>query len=136
MSPLMMAVGMQPPAGDLTPGQTNRRGHRVLDGATVEDESLVLQAVTTALDLGSDINSVSSQGDTALHGAATQGYNRVIRLLAGRGALLSVKNKLGQTPLQAAVRVGGRERVAAEVANVGPDARQQTVDLLRQLGAQ
>src|SRR6185436_11262553 len=98
--------------------------------------SLVLQAVTTALDLGSDINSVSSQGDTALHGAATQGYNRVIRLLVARGALVGVKNKLGQTPLQAALRVGGRERVAADVAEAGPDPHQQTIDLLRQLGAQ
>jgi ankyrin repeat protein len=136
MSPLMMAVGMQSPAADLTPGQTNRRGQRVLDGAKVEDEGLVLQAVTTALDLGSDINSVSSQGDTALHGAATQGYDRVIRLLVDRGAVLSVKNKLGQTPLQAAQRLGSRERVAADGADAGPDTHQQTVDLLRQLGAQ
>jgi ankyrin repeat protein len=135
MSPLMMAVGMQSPAADLTPGQTNRRGQRVLDGAKVEDETLVLQAVTAALDLGSDINSVSSQGETALHGAATQGYNRVIRLLVARGALLNEKNKLGQTPLGAALRVGGRER-AADVAEAGPDEHQQTVDLLRQLGAQ
>ena len=136
MTPLMMAVGMQAPAGDLTPGQTNRRGHRVLDGAKVEDESLVLQAVTAALDLGSEINAVSSKGDTALHGAATQGYKQVIRLLVARGALLTVKNKLGQTPLEAARRGGGRERVAADVADAGPDAHQQTVDLLRQLGAQ
>lgn len=44
-----------------------------------------------------------------------------------------MKNKRGQTPLQAALRGGGRGR---GVADVGPDAHQQTVDLLRELGAE
>ena len=136
MTPLMMAVGMQPVANDLSPGQTNRRGHRVLDGAKVEDESQVLQGVTAALDLGSDINAVTSQGDTALHGAAAEGYNRVIQLLADRGALLSVKNKRGQTPLQVAMSGGGRNRAAADDVAAAPNLNSQTIALLRKLGAE
>lgn len=136
MSPLMMAVGMQ------ASNQSNRRGQRVLDGNKVEDESRVLQGVTAALDLGSDINAVDSQGDTALHSAASQGFNRVVQLLADRGALLSVKNKRGQTPLASLLGggAGGRGRnPAADVdsdAVPGPSSSQSTIELLRKLGAQ
>jgi uncharacterized protein len=131
MTPLMMAVGMQPLANDLSPGQTNRRGQRALDGNKIEDESQVLKGVAAALDLGSDINVTTLQGDTALHGAAAQGYNQVIQLLADRGALLSVKNKRGQTPLQVAVRGSGRGVVDGDA-----DVHPQTADLLRKLGAE
>ena len=136
MTPLMMAVGMQPLVNDLSPGQTNRRGQRALDGNKLEDEGMVLEGVTAALDLGSDINAITPQGDTALHGAAAEGYNRVIQLLADRGASLSVKNKRGQTPLQVAMAGGGRTRAGADVAPAGPDTHQQTVELLRKLGAE
>jgi ankyrin repeat protein len=131
MTPLMMAVGMQPLANDLSPGQTNRRGQRALDGNKIEDESQVLKGVAAALDLGSDINVTTLQGDTALHGAAAQGYNQVIQLLADRGALLSLKNKRGQTPLQVAVRGSGRGAVSGDA-----DVHPQTVELLRKLGAE
>ena len=62
----MLAVGM------LSSTSVNRRSHRVLDGAKVEDESDVLPAVAAAIELGSDINAVNSQGETALHSAAAR----------------------------------------------------------------
>ena len=67
------------------------------------------------------INAVTSQGDTALHGAAAEGYNRVIQLLADRGALLSVKNKRGQTPLQVALIAGQPNVPHGRPANFGSD---------------
>ena len=49
---------------------------------------------------------------------------------------MSVKNKRGQTPLQVAMGGGGRNRAGADVAPAGPDTHQQTVELLRKLGAE
>jgi ankyrin repeat protein len=64
----------------------------------IEDESQVLEGVTTALALGADVNAVNRAGDTALHTAAAQGFTRVVQLLADSGASLSIKNKAGLTP--------------------------------------
>ena len=100
-TPLMLAAGM------LSSPATNRRSHRVLDGAKVEDESDVLPVVAAAIELGSDINGTNTQGETALHSAAAQGLSRVVLLLAEKGAELNVRNKRGQTPLAAAITAAG-----------------------------
>ena len=126
-SPLMVAAGLGASA------QTDRRGLAVIDGGKMEDEGRVLAAVTVALDLGSDVNAVNQNGDTALHGAAALGYNTVVRFLADHGADLNVKNKRGQTPLAAIAGRRGEGATAADRANQSP--RQSTVDLLRKLGA-
>ena len=55
-TPLMLAVGT------LSSMSVDRRSHRVLDGAKVENESDVLPVVAAALELGSDINATNSQG--------------------------------------------------------------------------
>ena len=122
-TPLMAAAGMGivAPAQDEKRG-TDRRGLAILDGGRVEPDSQVLQAVTVALDLGSDINAVNPAGDTTVHIAAAQGYADVVKLLASRGADLNVRNVKGVTPLGALLgRAGGR--------------RQSMIDLLRSLGA-
>jgi ankyrin repeat protein len=112
-TPLMAAagIGVDPNA--------DRRGLTVFDGGKPADEGLVVETVTAALNLGGDINAVNRGGDTALHGAASLGYDRVVQLLADRGAQLNVKNARGQTPL--AVLTRGRHP--------------GTADLLRKLGA-
>ena len=122
-TPLMAAAGMGivAPAQDEKRG-TDRRGLAILDGGKVEPDIQVLQAVTAALDLGSDINAVNPAGDTAVHIAAAQGYADVVKLLASRGADLNVRNVKGLTSLGALLgRAGGR--------------RESMVDLLRSLGA-
>ena len=126
-TPLMAAAGMgtAPPAQDEKRG-TDRRGLAILDGGKVEPESQVREAVSTALALGADINGVNPAGDTSVHIAAAQGYDSVLRLLAERGADLNVRNKRGLTPLAALV---GRSGSPAR------SARQQTIALLRTLGA-
>jgi ankyrin repeat protein len=130
-TPLMLAVGM------MASTQVDRRSHRVLDGARIEDEGQVLQGVKTALSLGADINAVNQQGDTALHSAAAQGFNQVVQLLADSGAALSVKNKRGLTPLSLAVR-GAAQGKGAEAALESDQSGspQSTVDLLKKLGAE
>jgi ankyrin repeat protein len=120
-TPLLAAVGMgiNPPAQDEKRG-TDRRGLAILDGGKVEPDAQVLEAVSAALSLGSDINAANPAGDTALHVAAVQGYGEVVKLLASQGADLNVRNAKGLTPLAV---VAGRA------------GRTSMVDLLRSLGA-
>jgi ankyrin repeat protein len=127
-TPLMAAAGLgiAPPAQDEKRG-TDRRGLAILDGGKAEPDSQVLDAVSAALALGSDIDAVNPAGDTAVHIAAAQGYDAVVRLLAERGADLNVRNKRGLTPVGALL--GGRGGAAAR------PARQTTIALLRSLGA-
>ena len=66
------------------------------------EESEALEAVKMLLDLGADINTVDSNGDTAMHGAAYNAYPLVAKLLAERGAdpqIWKKPNKAGGTPL-------------------------------------
>ena len=120
-TPLMAAAGMGivPPAQDEKRG-TDRRGLAILDGGIVEPESRVLETVTSALSLGSDITAVNSLGETALHIASAQGVDTVVRALVERGADLNARNAKGQTPLGALLARKGRAG---------------TIELLRKLGA-
>jgi ankyrin repeat protein len=116
-------MGIVAPAQDERRG-TNRRGLAIIDGGKVELESQVVETVTAALSLGSDINGTNPAGETALHVAAAQGYDSVVKLLVERGADLNARTAKGQTPLGALVaRAGGR------------GSRKSTIDLLRSLGA-
>jgi ankyrin repeat protein len=120
-TPLMAAAGMGivAPAQDEKRG-TDRRGLAILDGGIVEPESRVLETVTTALTLGSDLEAVNASGETALHIASAQGYETVVRALAEHGANLNARNARGQTPLGALLARKGRPNM---------------IELLRTLGA-
>ena len=120
-TPLMAAAGMGivAPAQDEKRG-TDRRGLAIVDGGIVEPESRVLDTVTTALTLGSDLEDVNASGETALHIASAQGYETVVRALAEHGANLNARNARGQTPLGALLARKGRSNV---------------IELLRKLGA-
>ena len=120
-TPLMAAAGMGivAPAQDEKRG-TDRRGLAILDGGIVEPESRVLDTVTTALSLGSDLDAVNPSGETALHIASAQGYETVVRALAEHGANLNARNSRGQTPLGALL---------------ARKARPPMIELLRTLGA-
>jgi len=120
-TPLMAASGM----GVIAPAQdekrgTDRRGLAILDGGQVEPESRVLETVTTALTLGSDLEATNPSGETALHIAAAQGYETVVRALAERGVNLNARNTRGQTPLGALL---------------ARKSRPNMIELLRTLGA-
>jgi ankyrin repeat protein len=75
------------------------------------EENEAVEAVKMLLDLGADINTVDDNGDTAMHGAAYNGYPAVVKLLAARGADPQVwknPNKFGRTPLFIAEGYTGR----------------------------
>jgi ankyrin repeat protein len=127
-TPLMAAAGVGAAAN------ANRRGLTVFDGGKVEDEGLAAEAVTSALALDTDVNAVNQAGNTALHGAASLGYDPVVQLLADKGAQINVKNARGQTPL--GTLTGGRGPATATGAAVSREIpHPTTADLLRKLGA-
>jgi ankyrin repeat protein len=115
VNPLMVASGV----GTREEDTTGRR----------KVESDVVATVAIFLAAGVDVNAADTRGQTALHGAALQGLDGVVRLLARHGAVLDAKDKRGFTPLDAALGLAG---------GVGFDGRsgklhESTAALLRQL---
>jgi ankyrin repeat protein len=84
-----------------------------------------VEAIKVALDAGSDVNTINTDGDTALHGAAFRGSNEIVQMLVDRGAQLDIKNKLGFTPLMVA---NGDQRISCNLQR-----RPWTVELLTKL---
>ena len=107
-TPLMAAAGLKEASG------VDRRGLSVLDGGRVPNETAALEAVTVALSQPNDLDATGPAGDTALHAAASMGYDRVLRLLAEKGANLNIKNTRGLTPLAIVTRrnSGGASPIA------------------------
>lgn len=68
-------------------------------------------AVSLALDKGADIDAKDNTGYTALHYAAEQNYNVIVKELLERGADINVKNNDGWTPLYLAAHTGSTEVV-------------------------
>ena len=100
-----------------------RRQELGLTANLAVNERRVLDAVTIALDHGTDIAATDEKGNTALHVAASRRLDTVVELLVGRGADLTAQNADGQTPLALATGGGGDDR------------ENPTVELLRRLGA-
>ena len=71
-------------------------------GYTGVSESDALEAVTLCLELGLDVNTVSADGENALHGVAYRGNaggNKLAAVLIAKGIAVDVKNKRGWTPV-------------------------------------
>ena len=96
ITPLMAAAGL----GSKEEDSTGR----------FKTEEEAIEAIQLCLDAGVDINAANGQGQTALHAAALKGYDKVVQFLADHGANLSVKDRQGKTPLDAAL---GRRAAAA-----------------------
>lgn len=93
INPLMAAAGVGTKEEDSV-------GRQKTEAEAIESIKLCLDAV--------DINAADNRaGETAVFGAARQGYTDVVRFLAQHGARLDVKNKRGFTPLDAALGLAG-----------------------------
>jgi len=93
INPLMAAAGL----GTKEEDTTGRR----------KTQTEAIEAVKLCLAAGVDVNAVDSRGQTALHGAAFQGFDQVVQFLAEHGARLDIKDKQGKTPLDSAMGLAG-----------------------------
>lgn len=73
-------------------------------------DASVMEAIQICLDRGMDINAVNDAGETAIYSAT--GSPAVIRFLVGHGAKLDLKNRRGQTPLEAAMKAPEPDRAS------------------------
>lgn len=93
INPLMAAAGL----GTKEEDTTGRR----------KTQAEAIEAIKLSLAAGVDVNAVDSRGQTALHGAAFQGFDDVVQFLAAHGAKLDIKDKQGKTPLDSAKGLAG-----------------------------
>jgi uncharacterized protein len=92
-------------------------------------EAQALTAAQALLDAGVDINEADRGGQTALHGAASWGWNDMVKTLVDRHANLLAKDSRGRTA--ADVAMGG----ASTFGRGASEAHPETAALLRQLMA-
>jgi len=95
-------------------------------------EAESIEAIKVCLEAGVDINAADGRGQTALHGAALQGYDDVVRFLLKNGAKIDVKDNRGFTPIDAAEGRAGGFGFGGSVGNPHPS----TAKLLHELAAQ
>jgi ankyrin repeat protein len=93
INPLMAAAGLGTKEEDTT--------------GRAKTQAEAIEAIKLCLEAGVDVNAVTTNGQSALHGAALQGYDKVVEFLAQKGAKLDVKDKQGRTPLDAAMGLAG-----------------------------
>ena len=98
------------------------------DISSLGSEDETIEAMKLLIQHGADVNAFNDLGETALHGAAQRGADRVVQFLADQGARLDAKDRRGRTPLDEAI--GQAADTPAEVRN--PE-RKSTQALLRQL---
>jgi len=112
VTPLMLAAGFGT-------SPTDTRGR-------YRTEQQALEAVDALLKGGADVNASMAQGATALHGAASVGYDSVVKALAAHGAHLDAKDARGLTPADYAM---GK----AAFGRGSPTVHAGTADLIHQM---
>src|SRR5205085_1832901 len=98
-----------------------------------ERERRAIEALNAALLLGVDVNASTSDGDTALHVAASKKVNSIIEFLVQHGAAVNARNKKGQTPLAIAMMEPEAPKGIAVIYNRAVNDG-STADLLRKFG--
>ena len=111
-TPLMVAAGI----AIFIPGEDG--------GSLPGQEDEVLEAVRMCVELGTDVNATNFRNETALHGAAFRGVNRIVEYLVEQGADLDARTVEGWTPLAIANGLSYSDFFKAQA---------HTADLLREL---
>ena len=93
-------------------------------------EAQSIEAIQVCLEAGVDINAVDGRGQTALYGAALQGYDQVVKFLVTHGAKIDIKDSRGFTALDAAEGKAGGFGFGGSAANPHPSTAKLLRDLL------
>jgi ankyrin repeat protein len=115
INPLMIAAGLGTKEEDIT-GRS-------------KTEADAIKTMALLRDAGLEVNATDTTGRTALHGAALQGYDQVVRWLAEHGAQLDAKDKREFTPLDVAMGLAGGVGFDGKASN----PHESTAALLREL---
>jgi ankyrin repeat protein len=83
-------------------------------------EADAIEAITVCLEAGVDINVADGRGQTALYGAALQGYDGIVKFLLAKGADPKIKDQRGFTALDAAEGKAGGFGFGGGTANPHP----------------
>jgi ankyrin repeat protein len=102
-------------------------------------ENRIVEAMKLAIELGSKLDAVDSNGNTALHIAAVRRLETVVQFLVEAGAPINAANNKGLTPLAMTLAPlppakGSGEATFSEY-NALANRTKSTVELLRKLGA-
>ena len=116
VTPLIVAAGYRASAIDT-------RGRFRTEAQAVEVAKRLLAG-------GADVNGQENSGQTAVFGAATNGWNDMVQLLADHGADLGHEDSNGNTPLDSAM---GRAGLFGRGS--GGDVHEDTAALIEQLAA-
>jgi ankyrin repeat protein len=102
-------------------------------------ENRIVEAMKLAIELGSKLDAVDSNGDTALHIAAVRRLETVVQFLVEAGAAINAANNRGQTPLAVTLAplppAKGSGEATFNEYNALANRTNSTVELLRKLGA-
>jgi uncharacterized protein len=115
ITPVMAAAGLGSTA-------TDTRG----DYATPLASKNAQKALEILVANGADIKAVDANGRTALHGAASWGWNEAVAFLASKGADLKAKDTSGLTPIDLAMGKDAKGKISGTV-------RKDTAELLQKL---
>jgi ankyrin repeat protein len=115
IDPLMAAAGLGTAEQDTT--------------GRLKSQQQAIETIQLLIDEGLDVNARANDGQTALHGAAMQGYDEVIRFLVSKGAALDAADKDGFTPLDVALGLAGGFGFSGQEGVV----REGTAALIREL---
>jgi ankyrin repeat protein len=131
------AISYRPGNGDRRDRYISPRESAALDPE--QDERETLDTVRAALDLGTDVNTLSPSGDTPVHAAVARGYVSVVQLLVERGAALDVRNRAGKTAYEMAATpsrgAAGASASQGEAAGAMAERLTRIADLLQKSGA-
>lgn len=96
----------------------DERGLTALHVALIQPKPSIDMIKCLAKEGNANINSVNNDGETALHFAASQDLQDIVKFLVTKGADVNVKNKRGASALVAAANCGRLEVVKFLVENV------------------
>lgn len=131
---LLLAAGadpMMPAARDGSTPAMVAAGHLWKADRTATTESESLETLKVLLDAGVDVNAGNTNGETALHSAASRGADTIVQFLVDRGARLDARDKANRTPLDAAMGVPSPGARPQDYNR--PEPRESTANLLREL---
>ena len=93
-------------------------------------EAQAIEAIQVCLEAGVDVNAVDGRGQTALYGAALQGYDEVVKFLASHGAKIDIRDGRGFTALDSAEGKAGGFGFGGGSANPHPTTAKILRDMM------